>query len=83
VAHEGAAAVGPLVGGAPLDEIQEQLLGERITLRLDHGLDMYAGAMHTAGAENRPHEDHFYVGIMFKQTSLNRYQGFRGGTAQP
>jgi hypothetical protein len=65
------------------DEIQEQLLGERITLRLDHGLDMYAGAMHTAGAENRPHEDHFYVGIMFKQTSLNRYQGFRGGTAQP
>lgn len=65
------------------DGYQEQLVGPRLTVRVDDGLDMFAGSMHTPGAENAPHKDLFYVGFTMKQTGLDRFQGFLGGTKKP
>lgn len=65
------------------DGYQEQLVGPRLTVRVDDRFDMFAGSMHSAGAENAPHKDQVYVGFTMKQTGLDRYQGFLGGTRTP
>ena len=65
------------------DGLQEQLVGPRLTVRVDDRFDMFAGSMHSAGAENAPHKDQVYVGFTMKQTGLDRFQGFLGGTRTP
>jgi hypothetical protein len=51
--------------------------------RVDDRLDLTAGSWSTAMARNNLHYDQFYVALAFKQTKLNRLQGFLGGTKAP
>ncbi len=60
-----------------------QLLGPILVWRLDDRLDLMAGSWSTASAKNSLHYDQYYVALAFKQTKLNRLQGFLGGTQAP
>ena len=51
--------------------------------RVDDRLDLPAGSWSTAMAKNTLHYDQVYVAVTFKQTRLNRLQGFLGGTKAP
>ena len=59
------------------------LMGPYVLLRVDDRLDLVAGSWSTAMAKNALHYDQFYVALTFKQTKLNRLQGFLGGTKAP
>jgi hypothetical protein len=41
------------------------------------------GSWSTAAGRNALHYDQVYVALTFKQTKLNRLQGFLGGTRAP
>lgn len=60
-----------------------QLLGPFVLWRVDERLDLTAGTWSTASGKNTLHYDQVYVGLTFKQTRLNRLQGFLGGTKAP
>jgi hypothetical protein len=59
------------------------LAGPVIVWRVDDRLDLAAGSFSTASAKNALHYDQVYVALTFKQTKLNRLQGFLGGTQAP
>jgi hypothetical protein len=59
------------------------LAGPMLLFRVDDRLDLMAGTWSTASARNALHYDQFYVALAFKQTGLNRLQGFLGGTSTP
>ena len=59
------------------------LMGPYLLLRVDERLDLVAGSWSTAMAKDALHYDQFYVAVTFKQTKLNRLQGFLGGTKAP
>ncbi len=59
------------------------LAGPVLLYRVDDRLDMVAGSWSTAAAKNWLHYDQAYVALVFKQTKLNRLQGFLGGTKNP
>ncbi len=61
----------------------EHLVGPFLLYRVDERLDLSAGSWSTAMGRNVIHRDQFYVAITFKQTHLNRLQGFLGGTKAP
>jgi hypothetical protein len=69
---------GPLV-----PEIAQHLAGPVLLYRLDDGLDMIAGSWSTASGRNVLHYDQIYVGVAFRQSKLNRLQGFSGTTRAP
>jgi hypothetical protein len=73
------------VGHAPdrADEVEEHLAGPVLLYRVDDRLDVYFASLHTAAARNAVHADRFYVGMSFRQTALNRLQGYLGGTRRP
>ncbi len=79
--YEGAAAVGD--GDTPADKITEHLAGPVILYRVDDHIDLFAGSLHTAAAENAVHADRVYVGLTVKQSGLNRLQGFLGNAQRP
>jgi len=58
-------------------------MGPYLLLRVDDRLDLTAGSWSTAMAKNALHYDQIYVALTFKQTKLNRLQGFLGGTQAP
>jgi hypothetical protein len=60
-----------------------QLLGPVVLWRVDERLDLMAGSWSTAAGKNVLHYDQVYVALAFKQTKLNRLQGFLGGTKAP
>ena len=60
-----------------------QLLGPVVVWRVDERLDLMAGSWSTAAGKNTLHYDQVYVALTFKQTRLNRLQGFLGGTKAP
>ena len=60
-----------------------QLLGPFLLWRVDARLDLMAGSWSTATGKNTLHYDQVYVALTFKQTKLNRLQGFLGGTKAP
>ena len=60
-----------------------QLLGPVVVWRVDERLDLMAGSWSTAMGKNTLHYDQVYVALTFKQTKLNRLQGFLGGTKAP
>jgi hypothetical protein len=64
-------------------ERTQHLAGPVLLWRVDERLDLAAGSWSTAMAENSLHYDQFYVALTFKQTRLNRLQGFLGGTKAP
>ena len=55
------------------------LAGPVLLYRVDDRLDLMAGSWSTAAARYAPHYDQVYVALAFKQTKLNRAQGFLGG----
>ncbi len=59
------------------------LAGPMLLYRVDDRLDLMAGSWSTAIAHQAPHYDQVYVGVVFKQTKLNRSQGFLGGLKTP
>jgi len=59
------------------------LAGPVMVWRVDDRLDLTAGSWSTAMARNTLHYDQAYVALTFKQTRLNRLQGFLGGTKAP
>jgi hypothetical protein len=58
-------------------------VGPEIRYRVDDRLDVIAGSNHTAGGHHVDHVDEFYAGIAFRQTKLNRLQGFLGNLSRP
>lgn len=56
------------------------LVGERLTYRIDDKMDVFAGTLHNPAGRNTLHADHFYCGIAWKQTALDRLAGALGGT---
>lgn len=59
------------------------LVGPVLVWRVDERLDLQAGTLTTAVGKSYPHFDQAYVAIAFKQTRLNRLQGFLGGSKNP
>lgn len=59
------------------------LAGPMLLYRVDDRLDLSVGSWSTAIAHDAPHYDQVYVGLVFKQTKLNRAQGFLGGLKTP
>jgi len=69
--------------GALAPERALHLAGPALVWRVDDRLDLTAGSWSTAMAKYTLHYDQAYVALTFKQTSLNRLQGFLGGTKAP
>lgn len=68
----------------PLDKDWEldasrHLVGPFVLLRVDDRLDMKAGTLSVASGKSTLHFDQFWIALAFKQTKLNRLQGFLGG----
>lgn len=74
-----AAKDGPRVTDAPT----RHRAGPTLLLRVDDRLDVYMASMHTASASNALHTDEYYVGVTFRQTRLDRLQGYLGAAASP
>lgn len=79
--YSGAIAAGD--GTTAYDAYTEHQVGPELRFRVDDRCDVYAGSMHTPAGKNVLQRDTFYVGIAFRQTRLNRLQGFLGGARQP
>ena len=58
------------------------LIGPRVTWRVDDRMDVIAGSWHVARGQNVLHYDQYYFGIAWRQSSLSRYAGAYGGTAE-
>src|SRR6185369_13200531 len=70
-------------GERPTDEPSQHLVGPLLVYRLENHMDLFAGSLHTVSAKNALHTDEIQVGFAFRQTKLNRLQGFLGGSAAP
>ena len=57
--------------------------GPMLIFRVDDHLDLIVNTMHTVTAKNALHTDEVYVGIAFRQSKLNRLQGFLGNLSNP
>lgn len=60
-----------------------QQAGPVITYRVDDHIDVFASSMHTVSTKNGLHTDEVRFGFTFKQTKLNRLQGYLGSTQRP
>lgn len=80
--YDGAFAVGD-GDDTDADRIGRQRAGGELLYRIDGRMDVFAGTLHTFGIENALKRDEYYVGIAVRQTSLERLQGFLGGTRRP
>jgi hypothetical protein len=70
-------------GDRPTDEPDVQRVGPWLVYRIDDHMDLFAGSLSTFSANNSLHYDEIQVGFAFRQTKLNRLQGYFGGTAAP
>lgn len=61
-------------------EATRLLVGPVVVLRVDDRLDVKAGTLSTASGKNLYHFNQFWIALAFKQTQLNRLQGFLGST---
>jgi hypothetical protein len=76
-------ALGSRLPAGTEPEYDFQTVNPQLLYRVDDRLDVFVGSVHTASGQNRPHFDSVYVGMAFKQTRLNRLQGFLGGKRRP
>lgn len=72
-----------LSAGPMVAESDAHLVGPVLLYRVDDRLDVLAGSWSTASGKNTLHVDQVYVGMAFHKTTLNRLQGFLGGTTSP
>ena len=70
-------------GDNPTADATRHLAGPILLLRVDDRLDVFASTMHTVTAENALHTDEVRFGFRFKQTQLDRTQGFLGTSRRP
>jgi hypothetical protein len=70
-------------GDNPTRDSDLHQVGPVVLYRVDDHLDMFVASLHTASATNAIHTDAIYVGMSFKQTKLDRLQGFLGTMKQP
>lgn len=70
-------------GDRPTDEPDEHRVGPWLVYRIDDHMDLFAGSLSTLSANNTLHTDEIQVGFAFRQTKLNRLQGYLGGLAAP
>jgi len=73
----------PATSAAGFDRQSTHIVGPELRYRVDERLDVFAGSRHTMWGRNVVHVDQYYIGMAFKQTRLNRLQGFLGGTRKP
>jgi len=70
-------------GDNPTRDSDLHRVGPLVLYRVDDRMDMFVATLHTASATNAIHTDAIYVGMSFKQTKLDRLQGFLGTMKQP
>jgi len=70
-------------GDNPTRDSDLHRVGPVVLYRVDDRMDMFVATLHTAKATNAIHTDAVYVGMSFKQTKLDRLQGFLGTMKQP
>lgn len=76
--HTGLTWAGP---GRP--KVNSQAVGPEIRYRVDDRLDVFGGSSYVVAGRNTTKTDTYYVGLAFKQTRLDRLQGFLGGMRRP
>src|SRR5205814_10483985 len=59
-------------------DARRQRIGPFVRLRVDDRMDLELGSLSTAAGRNTPHLNAFRVALAFKQSRLNRLQGFLG-----
>lgn len=57
--------------------------GPVVTYRVDDHIDVVASSSHVFSSKNAPHSDELRFGFTFKQTKLNRVQGYLGSSQRP
>jgi hypothetical protein len=67
----------------PTDEVDRQRAGPFVVYRVDDRMDLIAASLHTLAATNALNTHEFFVGVAFKNTRLDRLQGFLGGSKAP
>ncbi|HEY3215115.1 MAG TPA: hypothetical protein VGK93_01345 [Candidatus Eisenbacteria bacterium] len=67
----------------PTDEVDRQRVGPVVVYRVDDRMDLIAATLHALAASNALHTHEFFVGFAFKNTRLDRLQGFLGGSKAP
>jgi hypothetical protein len=75
-----------VISSTPQDpnfEPVEHRLGPVLLYRIDQHMDVFVASMHTAAGTNTLHTDEIFAGFAFKQTKLNRLQGYLGGISPP
>jgi hypothetical protein len=70
-------------GTRPTDEPVEHRVGPLLLYRVDQHMDLFVATMHSAAGTNTLHTDEIFAGFAFKQTKLNRLQGYLGGVSPP
>lgn len=54
-----------------------------VTYRIDDHIDVYGSVSHVLSAKNTAYGDEVRIGFTFKQTKLNRLQGYLGSAQRP
>jgi hypothetical protein len=71
------------IGGLTSDEAHTHVLGPEVRYRLDDRLDLFVGGSTTVSGKNVNKVNRFFAGLAFKQSHLNRLQGYLGNKRQP
>jgi len=74
---------GAAAADRPTYEVDRQRAGPLIVYRVDDRMDLIASSLHTVAGTNTLHTHEFFVGFAFKNTRLDRLQGFLGGSKAP
>jgi len=72
-----------LSNGDASPDATAHIVGPEFRYRIDDRLDLLAGSNHTASGHRIDHVDEFYAGVAFRQSKLNRLQGFLGNSHRP
>ena len=72
-----------VVNGDASPDVALHILGPELHYRVDDRLDLIAGSNHIAKGRSTLHDDEYYVGVAYRQTKLNRLQGFLGNLTAP
>ena len=71
------------LGDNPTADATRHLAGPILLYRVDDHMDVFASTMHTVSAKNSLHTDEVRFGFTFKQSKLDRTQGFLGTHRRP
>ncbi len=72
-----------VANGDASPDVAMHVVGPELRYRVDDRLDLIAGSNHIASGRSALHDDQYYVGVAYRQTKLNRLQGFLGNLSAP